>query len=400
MDKMTFLEKLRKTETDRWKLPHALRIDESVNMEMRGKVDEHFQSPLLQLCHTQVIRNGFSYRRWLVKDSQSNWVINFNEESDGTYIVKVHESEDTLTVYKELPRKDDILERMKFVVGATNYSLLLRNSEHVAWYILTNVWVSFQICQEFSHLKDILDPDIVAEKLVLKRPQELLHGNKEIREIFSDSSYDKECVQNVVENEILDKSNDPFRVLVIGPTGVGKSTIINHLYNREVCTIGKDSATRQTDEVSSTHGIYFYGKKKKDFKRVNIFDTIGLCDGQLSDSENIEYIRSYFEPRIEKLDKVVVIFSVESKSENNTEALKACLYALNYADNKENFIFVLSQCDLYDQDIKESEEQLYKMVNKITVGNMPPPATMKKQTMISSNLDQPTLSKDLKRTLR
>ena len=407
MDKNSFLEELRRTEKENWELPHSLMINEDARIKLRKKIDEHFQSPKLQLCFKVMNRHGFCYKIWFVKDSESDWVIHFHKECDGSYLVKVYQCDESLTVHKEMERKDEIIERMKTVVGATNYSLLLRNSEHIAWYVLTSVWVSYQICQEFSQLKRALEPDQRAENLINEPPQDFLQGHVR-RKVFDDLSYDKECVQNAVENEILDGNYNPFRVIVIGPTGVGKSTIINHLYNKEVCNIGQDSATRETDKVASTHGIYFNtrkmshkgGKLASSVKRVNIFDTIGLCDGQLTDSENIEYIKSYLEPRIEKLDKVVVVFSVESKSENHTEAMKACLYALNYGDNKENFVFVLSQCDLFPQDQKENEEQLYKMVNKITDGNMPSPTTLKRQTVIISKLNQKKLSDELRTKLR
>ena len=143
-----------------------------------------------------------------------------------------------------------------------------------------------------------------------------------------------------------------------------------------------------------------YPTGKDLYKRVNIFDTIGLCDGELTDSENIEFVKSYLEEKIEKLTKVVVVFSVKSTSKNHIEAMKACLYALNYGDNKENFMFVLSQCDLHNQDEREKQETMKKILIQITDGNMPLPIKLDDQSMVLSNLNQEVLSEELRTMLR
>ena len=42
---------------------------------------------------------------------------------------------------------------------------------------------------------------------------------------------------------------------------------------------------------------------------VNIFDTIGLCDGNFTDDQTIEYVKSFLQDRIEYLEKVIVVIS-------------------------------------------------------------------------------------------
>ena len=63
---------------------------------------------------------------------------------------------------------------MRNVLGATNYSMLLRNTEHIAMYIKARVWVSYQICEEFSHLKKNLNPDKEAENLINEPPEDFI----------------------------------------------------------------------------------------------------------------------------------------------------------------------------------------------------------------------------------
>ena len=67
-------------------------------------------------------------------------------------------------------------------------------------------------------------------------------------------------------------SNDGFNILFLGPTGTGKSHLINHLFNQKVAV--------STPAVTSvTREMYFYeGNLKRNGtspSKVNIIDTIG-----------------------------------------------------------------------------------------------------------------------------
>merc|ERR1719443_2698741 len=46
--------------------------------------------------------------------------------------------------FRNLP---EVQDRMKEVCGATAFSYLLRNSEHVARYIQTGSWISHEVCE-------------------------------------------------------------------------------------------------------------------------------------------------------------------------------------------------------------------------------------------------------------
>ena len=81
-----FLEK----EKGKWSLEHSLMIDDEARMKMKPDL-ENFKSSTLQLCYKEFRRPGFSHKIWFIRDSQSNWVINFNDEGDGKYLVKIHE---------------------------------------------------------------------------------------------------------------------------------------------------------------------------------------------------------------------------------------------------------------------------------------------------------------------
>ena len=59
-----------------------------------------------------------------------------------------------------------------------------------------------------------------------------------------------------------------YNVVVLGPTGCGKSTIINQIFNKFVCPTGAN-AFSVTREVRFYHGIF------SDQKTINIIDTVG-----------------------------------------------------------------------------------------------------------------------------
>ena len=54
-------------------------------------------------------------------------------------------NEESVTTVERFPLTAEVWHRMQGVCGATNYSLALRNCEHLANYIYSGVWVSFQM---------------------------------------------------------------------------------------------------------------------------------------------------------------------------------------------------------------------------------------------------------------
>ena len=92
-------------ERERWYLDHSLKIDRKAKIKMEPYL-ENFKSPTLQLCYKEINRYEISYKIWFIKDSESDWVINFQEdEQDGTHLVKIHRYKEKLVVDKEFERK-------------------------------------------------------------------------------------------------------------------------------------------------------------------------------------------------------------------------------------------------------------------------------------------------------
>ena len=80
-----------------------------------------------------------------------------------------------ITVEKKLSATAEIIQRMKNVLNATNFSYCLRNSEHLARYIIEGGWLSLQM-QRGGELRGFFDPILEPKhlRLVASLPSDLL----------------------------------------------------------------------------------------------------------------------------------------------------------------------------------------------------------------------------------
>ena len=92
-------------------------------------------------------------------------------------------------------------------------------------------------------------------KLINTFPEELKPPYESFSPIFTGISDFIHC--GGPKDALTAKDQKAFNILVFGPTGAGKSTIINHLYNKFVCPIsaGPQSETRR---VHYTQGQYYF----------------------------------------------------------------------------------------------------------------------------------------------
>ena len=76
----------------------------------------------------------------------------------------------------------------------------------------------------------------------------------------------------------LNESDDAaYNIVVLGPTGSGKSTVINNIFNKTVCATAA-SAQSVTREVKFYRGEYhmvFGREHQRKQQAINIIDTIG-----------------------------------------------------------------------------------------------------------------------------
>ena len=77
--------------------------------------------------------------------------------------------------------------------------------------------------------------------------------------------------------ELSENDQASYNIVVLGPTGSGKSTVINNIFNKTVCATAA-SAQSVTREVKFYRGEYhmvFGREHQRKQQAINIIDTIG-----------------------------------------------------------------------------------------------------------------------------
>ena len=151
-------------------------------------------------------------------------------------------------------------------------------------YIHTGSWVCMQMVGSgilkgtfFSHMSTFT-------KLINILPNELAMEAPSMERLYNRSTHADDFKFIKKSSCLTEADNDAYNVIVLGPTGSGKSTIINHLFNQRVCLTG-DTAQSVTREVEFLQGsMSFEIVDRVDqrtraivskTKNLNIIDTIG-----------------------------------------------------------------------------------------------------------------------------
>merc|ERR1712227_1092291 len=110
----------------------------------------------------------------------------------------------------------EVKDRMFQVCGATNYSLALRNCEHVARYIQSGVWVCFQMAKGSGFLYNIFKNEMSkSTKLINTSPQELQSTGFELKPIYPTYKSFYTFVKN--KSVLTEADNNQRNVIFIGP---------------------------------------------------------------------------------------------------------------------------------------------------------------------------------------
>ena len=159
--------------------------------------------------------------------SYQHWFIMTNDESSGKYFIefgsidfdyenaRVHINlapRNNITILKEFLLTKSVRQRIEHVIGMKNFSMCLRNSQHVANYIYKGNWHSSQA----EYFRSVLEyPMRGKEKLInvfpsMIKPFAVLRGNK-MKKINSFSS-DKELTKPCNESEKM-RIREDFKAL-------------------------------------------------------------------------------------------------------------------------------------------------------------------------------------------
>ena len=182
---------------------------------------------------------------------------------------------------------------------------------------------------EFNFLRDKLLKILSHVEAKIDFPDEDLPNNI-LNEIKNSSDEVINKIKKILnDKKVGERIREGFKIAILGPTNAGKSSLINHLSNRDVAIVSEIAGT--TRDVIETH-------LNIDGYPVIISDTAGIRDSK--DEIEKKGIKLSLNKAEEADLKLVVI---DAKSFDFTDILKGLL--------DENAILVINKSDLLEKDI-------------------------------------------------
>ncbi|WP_440934822.1 tRNA uridine-5-carboxymethylaminomethyl(34) synthesis GTPase MnmE [Candidatus Pelagibacter sp.] len=182
---------------------------------------------------------------------------------------------------------------------------------------------------QFNFLREKLLKILSHVEAKIDFPEEDLPNNIS-DEIKNSSDEVTNKIQKILNDQkVGERIREGFKIAILGPTNAGKSSLINHLSNRDVAIVSEIAGT--TRDVIETH-------LNIDGYPVIISDTAGIRDSK--DEIERKGIKLSLN-RAEEADLKLVV--IDAKSPDFTEVLKDLL--------QENAILVINKADLLEKDI-------------------------------------------------
>jgi GTP-binding protein EngB required for normal cell division len=342
-------------EKQAWAKSHALEHDESIHQSASGlaMIDSFGTANQAQLSFCQGEAMGVKYQHWYVTDGTYTMEFGGGSSFTGNKVIIHHNPRLTGSVSKNFTVTDEVRNRMRTVLGATNYSVCLRNCEHVARYIFCGSFLStqmvingalFKIYIQYMMGESKSQINIAPAELVARHFVSPLYpnpNNPAVPAALRLLQPSKPCL------DVTD--NDAYNIVVMGPTGCGKSTLINRLFNCTVCEAGASagSVTRNFHIVEGS-GTLRTGTGGR-VSKVNVIDSIGFCDSTFTAKEVVDLLWKFLKDQNIIIDKVVVVVSGRIERAH-AESIKQIMKLMNFQDNQSNFCFVYNKADtIYDQ---------------------------------------------------
>jgi tRNA modification GTPase len=182
---------------------------------------------------------------------------------------------------------------------------------------------------EFNFLREKLLKILSHVEAKIDFPDEDLPNNI-LDEIKNDSNEVIKKIEKILNDQkVGERIREGFKIAILGPTNAGKSSLINHLSNRDVAIVSEVAGT--TRDVIETH-------LNIDGYPVIISDTAGIRESK--DEIEKKGIKLSLN-RAEEADLKLVV--VDAKSPDFTDVLKGLL--------DENAILVINKSDLLEKEI-------------------------------------------------
>jgi len=266
----------------------------------------------------------FEFEHWFMTNGTS--FLEFGGPDLSIYTAVVNINNLKRQQYEIVPQSETLMDegmenRMNQVVGLANYSLCLRNCEHLANYVMHGRWHSSQMA-DAGRIMNVFRDYLMGEsqiRLVNTPPSDIR------TQIFSGKAgvvYDflQPYYKATGFDYYLDAEEDTYNVVIIGPTGAGKSHLINVLFNSPICE-SRLSHLSVTPEVYFIRGQGQVTSRRPNAKistdtvvnerKVVVTDTIGLCDTRFTNEQIFDLIRGRVSRNFKTIHGVIIVLSTD-----------------------------------------------------------------------------------------
>jgi GTPase Era involved in 16S rRNA processing len=255
--------------------------------------------------------------------------------------------------------------RVQQILGASSYSVVLRNCEHLSNFVMSGVWYSSQTMPDDKNcgIRGVMDK---LSKAARGKINSMPHGIKANNAGFEDIvlEYKSRIEGPATAASYNDKD---YVVAFVGPSRSGKSYLINTLAQEAVVRsgFGLDSVTADVSmtarSVRTTNHVKGADGQRQAINTVRncrFLDTVGLGDSKISLDNLVPLIKYRLKNQINKIDVVVMVVNGQAGlSAEVRRAMKSIMDWLDYENNKNQFVFVLTKLSTSD-DSALAEEQL------------------------------------------
>ena len=334
---------------------------------IKGNNESHFAQvdadDEIQLCYYEDSMYGLKYQHYFLIFYPSKCIAEFHGIDHFIALFQIHNKaimrEYIIETKPQTKFTEEMKVRLQKVENMSNYSLLLRNCEHVAKYVIYGKWFSKQTIQDgntcFRHFYNVATDH--AKHLINILPDNL--EEVPIQSVMYEigDKWKFKCSVKSSENFYHERA-DSFNVLLIGPTGSGKSNLINHIYKSDVAPSEKGAS-------GVTKSICFYpGTYEGPTKQGNIclIDTVGFCDEKMPLKDIIGMIVNILKNQELPIHRVLIVFG-ERVRDAEKEALEEYKKHLKFEKFKKNFSLILTKCDDIIGDLVAEEKYMVTFHN-------------------------------------